>query len=130
MSTPIPEQLATAQKVGLEALFGLTTKALGSIADLAELNWQVVKLTLAENQEFLTKAYSAKQPQELLSLMAATQPAVDKAISYGRQVSEIVSKAQGEFSATSTALFQQYQRDAQALLEPFAKNIRPEPKQP
>jgi phasin family protein len=123
MSSLIPEQLVTAQKVGLERLFGLTTQAFGSIEKLAELNLQVVKSTLAENQELLTKAFSATSPQTLFALPAGlAQPAVEKAVSYGRQVSEIVSSAQGEFSAATAALVQEYQRDAQALVEHLAKN--------
>jgi phasin family protein len=123
MSNLIPEQLVTTQKVGLERLFGLTAKAFGSIEKLAELNLQVVKSTFAENQELLTKALSSNYPQSLFALpVGIAQPAVEKAVSYGRQVSEIMSSAQGEFSEATAALVQQYQRDAQVLVEQLAKN--------
>jgi hypothetical protein len=85
VSNLIPEQLVTAQKVGLERLFGLTTQAFGSIEKLAELNLQVVKSTLAENQELLTKALSANHPQALFALPAGlAQAAVEKLASYSR----------------------------------------------
>jgi phasin family protein len=125
MSTPFSEQFATAQKAGLDMLLGLTTKTLGSVGEIAELNWQAVKSTLAENQEFLSKAFSARNPEDMLSLPAGmTQPAIDRAVSYGRQVSEIMLRVQGDFSATTAALAQQYLRGAQALFENLA-NKRP-----
>jgi phasin family protein len=125
MSTPFSEQFATAQKAGLDMLLGLTTKTLGSVGEIAELNWQAVKSTLAENQEFLSKAFSARNPEDMLSLPAGmTQPAIDRAVSYGRQVSEIMLRVQGVFSATTAALAQQYLRGAQALFENLA-NKRP-----
>jgi phasin family protein len=125
MSTPFSEQFATAQKAGLDMLLGLTTKTLGSVGEIAELNWQAVKSTLAENQEFLSKAFSAGNPEDMLSLPAGmTQPAIDRAVSYGRQVSEIMLRVQGDFSATTAALAQQYLRGAQALFENLA-NKRP-----
>lgn len=124
MSTPIPEQLVTAQKAGLESFFGFATKAFESIEKLAELNLQAVKSTLSENQELLTKSLSVRQPHELFAFQAGlAQPAVAKAASYGREVWEVVLNAQGAFSAVTAAQVQQYQRDAQVMVENFAKTM-------
>jgi phasin family protein len=121
MSTPFSEQLATTQKAAFDMLLGLTTKTLGSVGEIAKLNWQAVNSTVGDNQEFLTKAFSAKNPQDMLSLPAGmTQPAIDRAVSYGKQVSEIMLKVQGDFSATTAALAQQYLRGAQTLFENLA----------
>jgi phasin family protein len=123
MSSLVPEQLVAAQKAGFEMMFGLSTKAFESIEKLVELNLQVVKSTLAENQEVATKALSAKSPQELFALQAGyMQPAADKARSYGRHVYEIISSAQGEFAAAAEAQFQQYYREGQGLVDKLAKN--------
>jgi phasin family protein len=123
MSSLVPEQLVGAQKAGFEMMFGLSTKAFESIEKLVELNLQVVKSTLAENQEVATKALSAKSPQELFALQAGyMQPAADKARSYGRHVYEIISSAQGEFAAAAEAQFQQYYREGQGLVDKLAKN--------
>jgi phasin family protein len=125
MSTPFFEQLATAQRAGLEALFGLSTKAFGSVQELAELNLRVISATFAKNQDLLAKAYSAKDPQALLALPASmvVQPAAEEAVSYGRQLAEVLSKVQVEFSAVASAVAQQYQHDTEALLENFKKNV-------
>jgi phasin family protein len=124
MSTPIPEQLVAAQKAGLESFFGLATKAFESIEKLAELNLQMVKSTLAENQELLTKSLSVRQPQEWFALTAGlAQPAAAKAASYSREAWEVVSNAQGAFSAVTAAQVQQYQRDAQGMAESFGKTM-------
>jgi phasin family protein len=125
MSPPFAEQFYTAQKAGFEALLGLSNKVLGSVGELAELNWQTVKTALAENQELLTKAFSENNAQGFLSLpVGMAQPAIHRAPSYRRQVSEIMPRAQGEVSATTSALVQQYRREAQTLLENLA-NKRP-----
>ncbi|WP_043289165.1 TIGR01841 family phasin, partial [Paraburkholderia oxyphila] len=124
MSTPIPEQWVTAQKAGLESFFGLATRAVESIEKLAELNFRAVKSTLADNQDLLTHSLSVRQPQEWVALTAGlAQPAVAKAASYGRDVWEVVSDAQGAFSAVTATQAQQYQRDVQAMVENFGKNL-------
>ncbi|WP_052409881.1 phasin family protein [Paraburkholderia oxyphila] len=80
MSTPIPEQLVTAQKAGLERFFGLATRTVESIEKLAELNLRAVKSTLADNQDLLTQSLSVRQPQEWFALTAGlAQPTVAKA---------------------------------------------------
>jgi phasin family protein len=121
MSTPIPEQLSTARKAGLDAFRDLALKAFGGMRKLTELNLQTVNSALTENQELLTKAISSKNPQVLFALPAAlVHPTMDRAVSYGREASEIVSRIQSECSTTTTALAQQYQHDVQAFLQSLA----------
>ena len=123
MTLLTPEQIAAAQKANLETLFGLTTKAFEGVEKLVALNMQAGKATLAENQEILTKAFSAGNPSELFALPASlSQPVAEKVTAYGRQVHEIVSGVQGEFLKSATELFQQSQRDGQAFVENLAKN--------
>jgi phasin family protein len=102
MSSLAPEQLVAAPKVGFETISGLLTQGFAGIGKLIELNLQVVKSTQAENQEFLAKALSAKQPQELFALQASyTQSVTDKVQSYGRNVYNIFSSTQAEFAAAA-----------------------------
>jgi hypothetical protein len=63
MSSFAPEQLFATQKAAFDTLFGLTFKAFEGFEKLVELNLQVVKSTLAENQGAVGKALSAKDPQ-------------------------------------------------------------------
>jgi phasin family protein len=122
MSSLAPEQLFAAQNVGFETISGLLTKAFGGVEKLVELNLQVVKSTLTENQEITAKALSAKDPQDLFALQASyTQSVTDKAQSYGRNVYEIISSTQGEFAAAAEAQFQQYYRETQEFVDKLAK---------
>ena len=123
MSSLAPEQLVAAQKVGFETISGLLAKGFEGIEKLVELNLQVVKSTQVENQEFLTKALSAKQPQELYALQTSyTQSVTDKVQSYGRNVCQIISSNQAEFAAAAEAQGKQYQHDVQALVDKLAQN--------
>lgn len=123
MSSLAPEQLVAAQKAGVESTFGLLTKAFEAIEKLFELNVQTVKSTLAESQEILVRAFSAKEPQESFAATAnQTQPVIEKAQSYWRHVYEIVSTAQTGLSALAEAQLKQHQHDAQAFVDSLAKN--------
>ena len=103
MSNFAPEQLFATQKAAVDTLFGLTFKAFEGFEKLVELNLQVVKSTLAENQEVVGKALSAKDPQGFFALQ--TPPTTEKLQSYWRHVSEIVTGTQGEFTAAAEVHF-------------------------
>jgi phasin family protein len=123
MTLLTPEQLAAAQKANLETLFGLTNKAFEGIEKLVELNLQVVKSTLAENQENAQRALSVKDAQELLALQASlTQPVAEKVLSYGRHLYEIASATQAEFARVAEAQYEEQNRKVQALVDNVAKN--------
>ncbi|MFM0078773.1 phasin family protein [Paraburkholderia sediminicola] len=123
MSSLAPEQLFAARKVGFETIFGLQTKAFEGVEKLVELNLQVVKSTLAENQEITAKALSAKDPQDLFALQASyTQSVTDKVQLYGRNVYEIISSMQGEFAADAETQFRRFYREAQEFVDKLAKN--------
>ena len=121
MSSLAPEQLVAAQKTNVETTFVILNKAFDGIEKLVELNVQAVKSTLAENQEILAKALSAKEPHELFSQQTSqAQPAIEKAQSYWRHVYEIISGTQTEFAALVEAKFKQRQNDAQAFIDSLA----------
>jgi phasin family protein len=123
MTLLTPEQFAAAQKANLETLFGLTTKAFEGVEKLVELNLQVVKSTIAENQENAQRALSVKDAQELLALQASlTQPVAEKVLSYGRHLYEIASATQAEFARVAEAQYEEQNKKVQALVENVAKN--------
>ncbi|APR35539.1 phasin family protein [Paraburkholderia sp. SOS3] len=123
MTLLTPEQFAAAQKANLETLFGLTNKAFEGVEKLVELNLQVVKSTLAENQENAQRALSVKDAQELLALQASlTQPVAEKVLSYGRHLYEIASATQAEFARVAEAQYEEQNRKVQALVDNVAKN--------
>jgi len=123
MTLLTPEQLIAAQKANFEALFSLTNKAFEGVEKLVELNLQVVKSTLAENQENVQRALSAKDPQEFLALQATfTQPITEKVLAYNRHLYEIASATQSEFARAAEAQYEEQNRKVQALVENVAKN--------
>ena len=87
-------QFADANKASVDTLFGLTGQALQGAEQLAALNLQAIKTSLAEFAEGTQAALSAKSPAELVKLQtAALQAAPQKALAYGRQVKEIFTVA-------------------------------------
>ena len=78
-------------------LFGLAGPAFAGAEQLAALNLQAIKTTLAEFRQGTQAAFAAKSPADLLKLQSAVlQAAPQKAADYGRQAKEI-------FAATTTA---------------------------
>lgn len=123
MSLLTPEQIATTQKTHFENLFGLATKAFEGIEKLIELNVQVMKTTLVEGQENVQRMLSVKDAQELLAVQASfAQPIAEKALSYGKQVYDIASTTQTEFTRVAESQYEEQNRKVQALVDNVAKN--------
>src|ERR1700676_3310571 len=117
-----PEQVAVTQKTHLDILFGLTEKLLEGVEKLTELNFQMIRSTLAESQERALKTVSAKEPQEWLALQTGLgAPMVEKAQTYGRQLFEIVSTTQAEFARLAYAQFQAYGYQGETVVQEAAR---------
>jgi phasin family protein len=112
MSTLFPEPLVEAQHTGIEQLFAFSSAAFEGIEKLTELNLQVVKATLAENQALMAKALAAK-PEELIALSSSlAKPTAEKIAAYSRHVYEIMSGVQIALTENAPSQYQQYARDA------------------
>ena len=123
MSGLTTEQHVATQKSSVDTSFALLNKAFEGIDRLAELNVQAVKSVLAENQEFVIKVLSAKDPQETFSQQSiVAQPVAEKVQSYWRDVYEILSKTQAEFSALAEAQYKQVQTDVRSFIDGLTKN--------
>lgn len=122
MSTLSPQHLVDAQNTGIHQLFAFSSTALDGIEKLTELNLQVVKATLAENQALMARALAAR-PEELIALSTSlAQPTAEKIAAYSRHVYEIVSGVQIALTATAPSQYQQYVRDAQGIVENLTKD--------
>lgn len=87
---------AAAGKASVDTLFGLSSQALQGAEQLAALNLQVTKATLADLSQASLAALSATSPEDLLKLQTATLQALPpKAVAYARQVQDIVSSVVG-----------------------------------
>ena len=89
-------------KASVDTLFGLASEAFAGVEQLAALNLQAIKATLAEFEQGTEAAFAAKSPADLLKLQAAAlQAAPQKATAYGRQVKEIFAAATAASASAS-----------------------------
>ena len=116
------EQVAAA-KANLDAFFELGGKVFEGVEKLVALNLQVVRSTLAEAQENVTKVPGTTDPQQWFALQAGfTGPFAEKSLSYGRQVFDIASTTQAEVTQLAQAHYERYNGRVQALVEDAAKH--------
>ncbi|MFL9993209.1 phasin family protein [Paraburkholderia sediminicola] len=117
-----PEHIAAA-KANVDAYFGVTGKIFEGVEKLVALNLQVVKATLAEAQENLTKVPGTTEPQQWFTLQAGfTAPFAEKSLSYGRQVFDIASTTQAEVTQLTQTYYERYNDRVQVLVEEAAKH--------
>lgn len=117
-----PEQLA-AEKANVDAFFGVAGKIFEGVEKLVALNLQVVRATLAEAQENMTKVRGTTEPPQWFALQAGfAGPFAEKSLSYGRQVFEIASSTQAEVTQLALTHYERYNERVQALVEESAKH--------
>ncbi|SIO72712.1 phasin family protein [Burkholderia sp. GAS332] len=117
-----PEHIAAA-KANVDAYFGVTGKIFEGVEKLAALNLQVVKATLGEAQENVTKVSGTTEPQQWFTLQAGfIAPFAEKSLSYGRQVFDIASTTQSEVTRLAQTHYERYNDRVQALVAEAAKH--------
>src|SRR5882672_8059912 len=99
-----PEQIAAANKAGVEAVLGLAHSQFAAFERLSALNFNATKAAFDESIAHAKALLTAKDPQELANLnTTAAQPALEKAIAYSRSVYELASQSQGELAKFTEA---------------------------
>jgi phasin family protein len=122
MALSDPVHVAAA-KANLDAFFGLTGKVFEGVEKLVALNLQLVRSTLTETQDNLTKVPGTTDPRQWFALQAGfTGPLAEKSLSYGRQVFEIASTTQAECTRLAQAHYERYNGRVQTLVEQAAKS--------
>lgn len=118
-----PEQIAAANKAGVEALIGLANTQFAAIERLSALNFNVAKSAFEDNVSYAKTLLGAKDPQEFVSLSAsAGQPSLEKAIAYSRSVYEIATQAQAEFGKFAEAQAGEFNKNIVGYLDKVSKN--------
>jgi phasin family protein len=110
---PNTERFTAATVANVEALTGLTIRALEGAEQFTALNTRVVKASLDEAVVISRAVLSAKDPGSLLTLQAGlVEPVADKAKAYAKQASGIltgvgadVGKIAGEYAAALQGAF-------------------------
>jgi len=118
-----PEQIAAANKAGVEALIGLAKTQFTFLERLSALNFNVAKSAFEDNVNYAKTLLGAKDPQEFASLSAsAGQPSLEKAIAYSRSVYEIATQAQAEYGKFAEARAGEFNANIGGYLDKVSKN--------
>lgn len=98
------QQITDTAKANATTLFGYVDQAFQSYEQLLALNLQACKTSMAEAQEAASAMLSAKSPNEVVELQTQLlQAAPQKAVAYGRKVSDIITAAGAEQRAAVEA---------------------------
>jgi phasin family protein len=100
---PTQDQISAAAKAHLDAQFALYTsltgKTLESVGKLINLNFAAAKASMEESAVTARQMLAAKDPQEVISLVAAqAKPNLEKALAYGGHLAGIAGSTQAEFT--------------------------------
>lgn len=118
-----PEQIAAANKAGVEAILGLASSQLAAFERLSTLNVSATKAAYEEGTDHAKTLLGARDVQEYVNLTAAiAQPASEKAIAYSRSVYEVASQAQGELAKFFEARAAEFNKNLVGLLDKVSKN--------
>lgn len=123
----IPEQFSAASKASVEAQLAvfssLTSKTFESLEKVVDLNLNTFKSSVEESSAAVKQLLTVKDPQEWLSLAKAqTQPNTEKALAYGRELANIASGVQAEFSKAAEAQIAENSRKLLNLIDEVTKN--------
>lgn len=117
------DQIVSAQKAQMNALFQLGGKALQSVEKITELNLQASKASLAEGAKDAHALFSAKDMQELWAMQSqALQPLTDKAVSYSRHLYDIASSLGNDMGRALESQAAATQQQLVATVETAAKS--------
>jgi phasin family protein len=118
-----PEQIASANKAGVEAVIGLASTQFAALERLSALNFSAAKSAFEEGLGRAKALMSAKDMQEYFTLnTAASQPALEKAIAYSRSVYEVAAQTQGEMAKFLEARAAEFNKNLVGVLDKVSKN--------
>ncbi|WP_018230402.1 phasin family protein [Methyloversatilis universalis] len=117
-----PENIAAANKNGIEALLTLANTAFASTERLAALNLNTARALLEDSVANTKTLLGAKDVQDIVSLQSGlVQPAIEKVVAYSRSVYEIVSQTQEELSKVVEAQVGEVNKVVTSTLDQAAK---------
>jgi len=118
-----PAQFTEIQKGQMDAAIALSQTWIDAAERFMELNLAAAKATLEESVERTQALLSVKDVQELLSLSGGmTQPSLEKAVSYSRNVYNIANGASTEVSRIVEAQVAENNKKVAQLIDFASKN--------
>lgn len=120
------DQLSTATKASIDAqlsaLNDIASKAIHSVAELAELNIATAKATLEHASAAAQQILAAKDAQELVQLTSSqAQPSAEKALTYSRHLANLASKTQAELTKATEVRMSETSRQLTKLIDDLSK---------
>ena len=118
-----PAQVAELQKSQLDALFALSHTVFDATEKLVDLNLAAAKALLEATAERTQAMLGVKDAQELLAAGSGmAQPALEKVVSYNRNVYGIASGAGADLSKIFETQIAQNNKQVAELIEVASKN--------
>ena len=118
-----PEQIAAANKAGVEAMIGFCSTQFSAIERLSALQFNAAKAAFEDSVSHVKSLASAKDVQEFISLStAAAQPSLEKAVAFSRSVYEVAAQSQGEVSKFFEAQTAEANKTLASTLDKVTKN--------
>ncbi|OAJ55037.1 phasin [Paraburkholderia ginsengiterrae] len=118
-----PEQFISTQSANVSAAYSLAQQTFQYFEELAKLNLQAVKTTLAESEQVWQTAFSGKTPIELFVLQAnSAQPLAEKMLSYNNHILDIAKNTQAEFLKIVEDRLEQSNARVQTVVDEIARN--------
>lgn len=120
---PTPEQIASANKAGIEAVLGLASSQFAAFERLSAVNFSAAKAAFEEGLGRAQALLNAKDIQECVSLnAAASQPALEKAAAYSRSVYEVAAQTQSELFKFLKARGAEFNKSLLGILDKVSQN--------
>lgn len=118
-----PDQFISIQSANVAVAFSLAQQAFQYFEELAKLNLQAARTTLAESDQAWQWAVSGKTPVELFVHRAGNaKPVAEKVLSYNSHVLGIANHAQAEFLKLFEARCAQSNASMQSVVDELARN--------
>lgn len=118
-----PEQIVATNKAGVDAFLNLAYTQFAAFEKLSVLNFNATKAAFEDSVGIAKAITGVKDVQELMNLNASiAQPAMEKALAYSRNVYEVTSATQGEFTKAVEGQASGFNKGVAGMLDKVAKN--------
>ena len=118
-----PEQIQATNKANVETFLAVANAQFAAFEKLATLNAGAVKSAFEDSIANTRALLGAKDVQEFVSLQNSfAQPAIEKAIAYSKNVYEVATGANSEFSKVAERRVAEWNENFVSLLDKVSKN--------
>lgn len=118
-----PEQVQAANKTNVDAVLALVSSQYAAFEKFANLNATAFKTAFEDSIANARALAGAKDAQEFISLQTSfAQPAMEKAVAYSKNVYEVATQANADFSKMTEKRVSEWNDNFVSLLDKAAKN--------